>query len=177
MTRPNLAVFGLIALLYAGAATNARNDFKAILAGSFDCKTGRVKFSKGELAKREFPNLDTAQAALALVYNKEGVDKLAGLLKNVCEEKEDARLEPSWEPGGPRTAEYRKPGSVVKFNKEGNLITFKVFEFEEDFPPTEANVARRYMDNMRNKKRCRPISSVCWKCPDGIICSTPKVSK
>lgn len=177
MARLILAVFSLTALLYISAAANTPDDFKTILGGSFDCKTGRVKFSKGELDKQEFPSLDTAQAALARAYNKEGVDKLAELLKKVCEEKEDAGLEPGWEPGGPMTAEYRKPESVVKFNKEGNLVTFKIFEFEDDFHPTEANAARLYMGNMRHKKRCRPISSVCWTCPDGIICSTPKVSK
>ena len=169
---------------YVSAATGARDDFKVLLGGSFDCQTGKVKVSKGELAKQEFPTLDAAQAALARVYNKAGVDKLAGLLKDVCEEKGDAQSnhgweeKPIWKPGGPATAEYRQPGSAVEFNKEGSLVTFKVSEFEDDFPATDASAARHYIDKMSDKKRCRPISSVCWKCPDGrIICSTPKVSK
>lgn len=184
MTRPVLAVFGLIAFLSVSAAINARDDFKVILGGSFECQTGKVKVSKGELAKQEFPTLDAAQVALARVYNREGVDKLAGLLKDVCEEKGDAQTKqgweekPSWKPGGPATAEYHQPGSAVEFNKEWNLVTFKVSEFEDDFPATDANAARYHIDQMSNKKRCRPISSVCWKCPDGrLICSTPKVSK
>lgn len=178
MTRLILVVFGVVALLSASAdtTTTARDDFKVILGGSFNCATGRVKFSKGKLDKQEFRNLDTAHDALARAYNREGVDRLAGLLKQVCEAKEDDRLEPGMESGQPMTAEYRQPESVVEFNKVGNLVTFKVFEYKDNFPPVE-NAAVRFIDKTRDQKKCRPVSSVCWKCPEGLVCSNPKISK
>ena len=104
------------------------------------------------------------------------MSKLAGLLKDVCEEKEDSNLEPELAIGRPTRTMYRQPDSVVKFNKEGDLVTFQVFKFEDDFQAANDSVAVEYMSTMKHKKQCRPISSVCWKCPDGIICSIPKIS-
>ena len=178
MTRLVLAVFSLMTFCYVSAASNAPDDFTTILGGTFDCQTERVTISDGALNKQEFTNLDKAQAALAKSYNKEGVDKLAGLLKNVCLEKKDANFDPAWEFGQAVTAEYRKPGAVAEFNKEGNLVRFKVFEFKDDYGPTKVNAARYYIDKAYSKKKCRPISSVCWRCPDGqITCSIPKVNE
>jgi hypothetical protein len=172
----SLIVFGFIAFSNIGAVRQTPENFKIIFEGSLQCKPGSVKFSSGELAKQEFPNLNAAQDALNRVYVSNGIAELMGLFKDVCEEKEEdepIHLGPPPRDGGPTTAEHRKPGSLVFFDKKRDLVTFRVFGFESELSPT--NVAQMYMD--KAKERCRKISSSCWKCPDGIVCSASQIAK
>jgi hypothetical protein len=171
-----LVSLGLVSLLYVSSVIGAQDTPKVILEGNFDCKTGKVDLSAGELAKQEFANLDAALAALNRVYREEGISKLAEPLKYVCEEKEEGAFKPSWESGQLRSALHPRTESLLTLKKKGELVTFTFVEVEGDGAHKAVSHYFRAMGG--DEKQCRPISSVCWKCKNGrIICSTPKVTK
>jgi len=172
MHKLTVGVLGLVCFTWSAFTINGQSDLKVIrLSGRLNCGTGSILFSKGELAKQEFSNLDSAQTALTRFYETKGVNKLLEILNDTCKIDEEKFEFPEDQSGRAGTAEYRPKQSLLVLEKKKALITFTV----SDDDGQRANPVA-YMDKMETEKHCRPISSVCWKCVNGkIICLTPKL--
>ena len=193
MLRSLLATIGLLSFLLLRACS----DVPAVrFRGSFDCKTGIVKFTRGNIKKRTFPSLDTA---IEVLHNEQfdSEDWLADFKRSL---QEACANSSSTDPKH-HSAPLNK-GSFLNFNsKSENLghtalvgyeitvnaphtplcpaLPHKLIELQREGETVEFKVydakakfiPRTYLDVATQKNGCRKISDTpyCIKCPDGKI--------
>ena len=181
------ATLALLATLFGGVAADAQmlKQPKIVFSGMLNCDSGKVQLVEGEFIKRAYPTLKAAQEALSRSFDKKGIEQVVGHLNDACKETSDDTSTPPRLENAPtgKDALSQFPGAshtdetLLLLEKIDAVLYFKLF----DSVSADNQSLASYMETVNSQasvKRCRPISSVCWKCTNGrIICSTPKVEK
>src|ERR1044072_1754861 len=181
------AALAMMATLFGSATADAQmpNQPKIIFSGTLNCDSGKVRLVEGEIIKRAYPTLKAAQEALSRSYDEKGIEQVVGHLNDACKETADDTSDappledvPTMKDTLPQIAGDRHTDeSLLLLEKRDTVLYFKLF----DSVSADKQSVASYVDTVNSQasvKRCRPRSSVCWKCTNGrIICSTPKVEK
>ena len=185
MLRIPLAIGAVLSLAFFGSP-RAQLQPKALLKGEYDCKSGRVRIAQ------EFENLAAAGVALKNSLSEESVDSVLKILTGVCTDQlsttsgkgaSDLVLRPHQREdaasGHAAQSFLREVRSLLVLRKEGELIKFSLFDLSLlPFDTREKYMASIDPKTPDPKDRCKPISSVCIKCPDGVIyCATPPTER
>jgi len=181
-----LLTVGTFLPLVGFVSPRAQFQPKAQLSGEYDCKSGRVRIAQ------EFESLAAAGLALKKSLSEEAVESVLKILTEVCTDQLSGTSGggPSGLVGQARQREgvvsglaeqsfLRDVRSLLVLRKEGELIRFSLFDLSVlPFDTREKYMASIDPKTPDPKNRCKPISSVCIKCPDAVIyCSTPPTEK